>query len=87
LTRWVATTGPSKSMINQFLQFIKPLALTLIVIGFLQVTGLWSNATATAQLLVMKTGLLNIDVEESDAPADFDYGFSVKDLSVKDGHA
>ena len=81
MTRWVATTGPSKSMINQFLQFIKPLALTLIVIGFLQVTGLWSNATATAQLLVMKTGLLNIDVEESDAPAIFDYGFSVKDLS------
>lgn len=63
------------------LQFIKPIVLTIILIGFLQITGLWSSASAMAQLLVIKSGILNVHVEESKEAANFDYAFTIKDLS------
>jgi thiol-disulfide isomerase/thioredoxin len=66
---------------SRFLHFIKPIALTLLVIGFLQLTGLWGRASATTQMLVMKTGILNVDAEENNAPSDFDYSFTIKDLA------
>lgn len=54
--------------------------LTLILIGFFQITGLWGSASATAQMLVLKTGLLNADAEIEKTPASFDYNFTIKDL-------
>ena len=68
-------------MVYSIFQFIKPILLTLILIGLLQVTGLWSSASATAQLLMMKTGLLNVDIHEDKRPDGFDYSFTIKDLS------
>ena len=65
---------------KKIIRFIKPLVLTLILIGFLQITGLWGSASATAQMLVMKTGILNADAEAEKSPASFDYNFTIKDL-------
>jgi len=56
------------------------MVLTLILIGFLQVTGLWGSASAGAQMLVLKTGVLNVDAEAEKSPAPFDYNFTIKDL-------
>ncbi len=66
---------------NKFYQFIKPIALTITMIGLLQITGLWGGASAMAQMLVIKMGILNVDVGEDKSPASFDYGFALKDLS------
>jgi len=65
---------------KKIFHFIKPLVITLILIGFLQITGLWGSASATAQMLVMKTGILNADAEVEKSPASFDYNFTIKDL-------
>lgn len=61
-------------------QFLKPAILTLIVIGLLQITGLWCNASAAAQMLVLKTGILNANPGEDKTPSNFDYNFEMKDL-------
>ncbi len=61
-------------------QFLKPAILTLIVIGLLQITGLWGNASAAAQMLVLKTGILNANPGEDKTPSNFDYNFEMKDL-------
>jgi len=61
-------------------QFIKPIVLTLILIGFLQITGLWGSLSASAQMLVLKTGILNAEAEAEKSPANFDYNFTIKDL-------
>lgn len=68
---------------NRFFQFIKPIALTIIMIGFLQITGLWGGASVMAQMLVIKMGMLNVDVGENKSPATLDYGFLLKDLAGK----
>jgi len=65
-----------KKMIN----FIKPILMVMMMIGFLQVTGLWGSASASAQMLVLKTGVLNADAEVEKSPGDFDYNFTLKDL-------
>jgi len=61
-------------------QFLKPVIVTLIVIGLLQITGLWGNASAAAQMLVLKTGILNANPGEDKTPSSFDYNFEMKDL-------
>lgn len=66
---------------NKFFQIIKPIALTITIIGLLQISGLWGGASAMAQMLVIKMGILNVDVGEDKSPASFDYGFALKDLS------
>lgn len=65
---------------KKIFQSIKPILLTLIFIGFLQITGLWGTASAYAQILILKTGVLNVDAETEKSPSSFDYNFSVKDL-------
>ena len=66
---------------KKIFQFLKPILLTIILIGLLQVTGLWGSASAGAQMLVLKTGVLNADVETPKSPEDFNYDFSIKDLN------
>ncbi len=73
-------TRPIGATMKKLFQFIKPIFLTLILVGFLQITGLWGSASAGAQMLVMKTGVLNADATAEKSPADFDYNFSMKDL-------
>ena len=65
---------------KKLVQSIKPILLTLIFVGFLQITGLWGSASACAQILILKTGVLNANAEAKKSPADFDYNFSIKDL-------
>lgn len=65
---------------KRIFQLIKPIVLTLIVIGFLQLTGLWGSASAAAQMLVIKTGILNAHPEPESSPDNFDYNFTIKDL-------
>jgi len=62
-------------------QFFKPVIITLLVIGLLQITGLWGNASAAAQMLVLKTGILNANPGENKTPSSFDYNFDMKDLN------
>lgn len=68
-------------MIKKVFDFFKPIAIAFIVIVILQATGLWSTASATAQMLVMKTGILNANTVAEKSPADFDYNFILKDLN------
>lgn len=70
-------------MLSKMIHFIKPVIITVVLIGLLQVTGIWGNASATAQMLVLKTGVLNADAEAKKNPEAFDYNFSLKDLSGK----
>ncbi len=65
---------------EKFLQSIKPILLTVIFVGFLLITGLWGSVSAYAQILILKTGVLNVEAEAKKTPADFDYNFSIKDL-------
>src|SRR6187455_976701 len=68
-------------MITSFFHFFKPVFLTFILIGALQATGLWKNVSGAAQMVMLKTGLLNVEIEKKKSPDDFDYSFSVKDLT------
>ena len=65
---------------KEIFSYLKPVIITLIIIGLLQVTGLWSGVSATAQMVVLKTGLLNADAELKKPIADFDYQFTLVDL-------
>jgi len=65
---------------KKYFQSIKPILITLIFVGFLQITGLWGSASAFAQILILKTGILNVGMETEKTPANFDYNFSIKDL-------
>ncbi len=60
--------------------FLKPIVSTLIIIGLLQVTGLWSSASSLAQSLVLKTGALNADSDFKKPIAAFDYQFDMLDM-------
>jgi len=73
-------TAPIDKQMKKIFHFIKPIVLTIILIAILQITGLWGTATATAQMLVLKTGILNVTPGEMIAPAEFDYNFTIKDL-------
>jgi thiol-disulfide isomerase/thioredoxin len=65
---------------KKIFEFVKPLVLMLILIGFLQITGLWGSVSASAQMLVLKTGIFNADAVAEKSPANFDYNFTIKDL-------
>jgi thiol-disulfide isomerase/thioredoxin len=65
---------------EKILQFIKPIGFTLMVIVFLQLTGLWGRASAAAQMLVLKTGILNANPGKQKALSGFDYNFTITDL-------
>ncbi len=65
---------------KKIFHFLKPFAITLILVGFLEITGLWGNASAGAQMLVLKTGILNASVETKKSHDNFNYNFSIKDL-------
>jgi thiol-disulfide isomerase/thioredoxin len=63
-----------------FFQSTKAIVTALLLVGFLQLTGLWQGASVSAQKLALKTGLLNADGETKKAPLVFDYNFTIKDL-------
>lgn len=63
-----------------FFQSTKAIVTVLLLVGFLQLTGLWEGASVSAQKLALKTGLLNADGETKKAPLVFDYNFTIKDL-------
>jgi thiol-disulfide isomerase/thioredoxin len=65
---------------EKIFQFIRPIGFTLMVIVFLQLTGLWGSASAAAQMLVLKTGILNANPGKEKTLSDFDYNFTITDL-------
>jgi thiol-disulfide isomerase/thioredoxin len=65
---------------KEVFSFLKPIVSALIIIGLLQVTGLWSSASSFAQSLVLKTGALNADSELKKPIANFDYQFDMLDV-------
>jgi thiol-disulfide isomerase/thioredoxin len=66
---------------KEVFSFLKPIVSTLIIIGLLQVTGLWSSASSIAQSLVLMTGALNADSDLKKPIADFDYQFEMLDMN------
>ncbi|MCU0369149.1 MAG: TlpA family protein disulfide reductase [Cyclobacteriaceae bacterium] len=65
---------------KEVFSFLKPIVSTLIIIGLLQVTGLWSSASSLAQSLVLKTGALNADSDFKKPIGAFDYQFDMLDM-------
>jgi thiol-disulfide isomerase/thioredoxin len=70
-----------KAFVTAVLSYIKPVIYALMLIGFLQLTGLWSVVSVQLQTLVMKTGALNASVDENHPSTDWDYDFSMHDLN------
>jgi thiol-disulfide isomerase/thioredoxin len=60
---------------------IKPLISVLLLFGLLQVTGWWDPLQVAVQSLVLKTGVMNANVDGKRPPAQWDFNFSVHDLS------
>lgn len=62
-------------------QVLKFIALIVIVIGFLKITGLKSTVNSSVQKLALNTGFLNVNPKVGKTRPDFDYNFNIKDLS------
>lgn len=60
--------------------FLRPVLLTLIIIGTLQLTGLWSSVSAAMQMAVLKTGFRDADVSSKKENIAFDFNFTIKNL-------
>ncbi len=65
----------------RFIEFVKPVIGTLIVIGLLQATGFMGTVSFFTQTAALHSGLLNAGYEERKNPQDFDYNFTIKDLA------
>lgn len=65
---------------HRIIEFIKPFITALIIIGLLQVTGLFGEVAALTQQAALSSGLMNASVPDKDKNLqDFDFGFTMKD--------
>lgn len=65
---------------HRIIEFIKPFITALIIIGLLQVTGLFGEVAALTQQAALSSGLMNASVPGKDKNLqDFDFGFTMKD--------
>jgi thiol-disulfide isomerase/thioredoxin len=62
-------------------EVLKTLAGVVIILLFLKLTGLLGSVSFITQSAVLKTGLMNASVEEMITDEDFNYDFTIKDLS------
>ena len=65
----------------QLFTFIKPLASALVLVALLQLTGLMSSVSYIAQWTLLETGLKDAGIDPPAKEEDFDYQFTIKDLS------
>lgn len=63
--------------------FLKPAITAILLIAVLQATGLMSSVSAYAQMAAMEVGLFKATPNEVTDAQDFDYNFSIKDMSGK----
>lgn len=61
--------------------WILPLAAAVILVVFLRITGLMGYVTYAGQWAILKTGLADADGTTDDDRKDFDFNFTIKDLS------
>jgi thiol-disulfide isomerase/thioredoxin len=71
----------AKKIIFQVAAFLRPLVIMFVLIVALQLTGIMSSVTYYGQLALLETGLLDADDEVLIDGEDFDYQFTIKDLS------
>ncbi len=65
---------------RRIFEFTKPFFVAIIIITFLQVTGLFGDVAAITQQAALSTGLMNVSIPaEGDNLDDFDFGFMLKD--------
>jgi thiol-disulfide isomerase/thioredoxin len=60
---------------------IKTIAMVVILLFFLKVTGLLSSVTYLTQSAVLQTGLVNAATKATEDGETFDYNFEIKDLN------
>ncbi|MBL7864431.1 MAG: TlpA family protein disulfide reductase [Cyclobacteriaceae bacterium] len=70
----------TKRVLGGILAFIKPVGLAVLLIVVLRITGLIGAVTFATQWALLQTGFKDAETEVLDAPAQFDYGFTIKDL-------
>jgi thiol-disulfide isomerase/thioredoxin len=68
-------------IIFQVAGFLRPIALTLLLVAALQATGLMSSVSYVGHLALLQTGLMDADDDVLSDSEDFDYHFTIKDLS------
>lgn len=61
--------------------FLKPWLGAILVVLILQFTGLLSSISYLAQSAVLKTGLRDVNTDETVKDEKFDYNFTIKDLN------
>lgn len=65
---------------RRIFEFTKPFFVAIIIITFLQVTGLFGDVAAITQQAALSTGIMNVSIPaEGDNLDDFDFGFMLKD--------
>ncbi|MDZ4715688.1 MAG: TlpA disulfide reductase family protein [Cytophagales bacterium] len=70
----------TKEVIPRIISFMKPFLIAVLVVAFLQFTGLISAVSFATQWALLQTGLRDASTEVNAAPATFDYQFTIKDL-------
>jgi thiol-disulfide isomerase/thioredoxin len=61
----------------KLIEYLKPIITTVLIVIFLQVLGLWSAVSSNAQMLLLKTGLLDANIKNEVVSEKFDYGFTI----------
>ena len=70
----------SGKLIFQLINMLKPIALALVLVLLLQVTGLMSSVSYLSQRALLATGLRDASADKVRRTEDFDYQFTIKDL-------
>lgn len=70
----------TKALGRTIFSWIKPVLVAGLLLLFLRVTGLIGAVTYATQWTLLQTGLADADEVADEAPAAFDYNFTIKDL-------
>ena len=65
----------------KLITFIKPVLTALLLVSLMQLTGFMATASFYAQSAALRTGFLDAGTEKLKNPKQFDYNFSIKDLT------
>lgn len=69
--------------LKRIYNILSPWVGAILIIAVLQFTGLLGSISYLAQSAILKTGLMNASTDVEEELADFDYGFTIKDLDGK----
>jgi len=71
----------TKNIVFNILSSFKPVALAVLIIVFLQLTGLMSSVSYYSNWAVLQTGLKDASAGSDPVVEKFDYTFTIKDLN------